>query len=166
MLFFGIVKASRCGYRHITHQLCDILFRGFSSDAQGEKGFKMSKWIDMEVQRPTDGERVITLRPFGMLVDSDTYTEDCGWQNHQYGYISHWMPIDPPGTYQEIMERPKGPMPDVVRRRPKEKPDWFPEAVIEHIKMMEQITTTQICLRFPGRKKDSSPTGDAVIEKD
>jgi hypothetical protein len=108
-------------------------------------------WIDMEIRRPKDGERVITLRPFGMLVDSDTYSEESGWLNHQYRYISHWMPINPPGTYKEIMERPKGPLPDVPRKRPPVKPDWLPEAVVEHMKMMDMITTTQICLRFPSR---------------
>jgi hypothetical protein len=113
----------------------------------------MSKWIDMEIHRPNDGDRVIVLRPFGMLVDSDTWTDDCGWLNHGYGYISHWMPIDPPGTYQEIMERPKGPIPPVERKRPKEQPDWFPAAIVEHCKMMEQITATQFAIRLGDRAK-------------
>jgi len=109
-------------------------------------------WIDMELQRPANGERVIVLLPFGMRVDDDTWTDDSGWLNHACGYISHWQPINPPGTYQEIMERPKGTLPDVPRVKMAETPDWFGPAIFEHMKMMDQILMTQLAIRFPGKR--------------
>lgn len=109
-------------------------------------------WIDMEQQRPADGQRVIVLIPFGMRVDDDTWTESDGWLNHSE-YISHWQPIDPPGTYTEIMNRPKGTLPDVPRRKLCEPADWFPEAIIEHSRMMNQIVKTQLAIRFDPKSK-------------
>lgn len=108
-------------------------------------------WIDMEQQRPDDGQRVIVLIPFGMRVADDTYTESDGWLNHTE-YISHWMPLNPPGNYTEIMERPRGSLPDIVRRKAPEAPDWFPAAIVEHSKMMTQIVKTQLAIRFVGKK--------------
>lgn len=101
----------------------------------------------MEIQRPDDGERVIVLIPFGMRVEDDTYTEEYGWLNH-HEYISHWQPINPPGTYQEIMQRPKGNLGDISHKKLIDPPDWFPKAISEHMKLMECITRTQLAIRF------------------
>jgi hypothetical protein len=108
-------------------------------------------WNDMETHRPADGQRVIVLIPFGMRVADDTYTESDGWLNHSE-YISHWKPINPPGTYTEIMNRPKGALPDIQRRLPVDPPDWFPQAIIEHMKWMNQIVKTQLAIRFHGKQ--------------
>jgi hypothetical protein len=120
-------------------------------------------WIDMEQQRPDDGQRVIVLIPFGMRVDDDTYTESDGWLNHNE-YISHWMPINPPGDYTEIMQRPRALLPDVVRRKVPEAPDWIPAAIVEHSKMMTQIIKTQLAVRFPGEPKRVAAYKKAIAE--
>lgn len=110
-------------------------------------------WNDMEIIRPEDGQRVIVLIPFGMRVAYDTYTESDGWLNHSE-YISHWKPIDPPGTYTEIMNRPKGELPDIARRNLKDGPDWFGPAIVEHMKMMNQLVRTQLAMRFSGKSAE------------
>lgn len=64
-----------------------------------------SEWRDIEKEKPAVGDRVIVLLPFGMRVQDDTWT-GTGWMNNR-GEVSHWQPINPPGSYQEIMQRPQ-----------------------------------------------------------
>lgn len=109
-----------------------------------------SPWIDIEKQRPPLRERVIILIPFGMRVDDDTWTES-GWLNTDC-YVSHWQPINAPGTYQEIMTRPKCgeplPVPNRDRQKHQDHDLAFSEAVQEHLAMMQSMTTTQFLLRL------------------
>lgn len=113
-----------------------------------------SLWRDMEQQRPEDGQRVIVLFPFGLRVQDDTWDGVVGrWLNTE-DYVSHWMPIDPPGTYAEIMPRPKGPLavlpvPKTQDRTPqKNNTAWFSAAVAKHFELMETIVNTQFLLRL------------------
>lgn len=121
-------------------------------------------WIDIEQQRPIEGQRVIILIPFGMRVEDDTWTTE-GWLNTG-DYVSHWQPIDPPGTYEEIMNRPRGeplPVPDRLdvqaaelakSGRIKCKESIFSEAIREHLRMMESLMLAQFKLRWEMRKAD------------
>ena len=103
-------------------------------------------WIDIEQQRPPEGERVIVLLPFGMRVEDDTWTAD-GFLNIQEA-VSHWMPLVPPGTYAEIMSRPPGdPLPSPRRNNSVDGLEWLPSAVAEHVRMMDSIGRQQFMLR-------------------
>lgn len=105
-------------------------------------------WIDIEEQRPPLNARVIILIPFGMRVQDDTWGEH-GFLNTT-DYVSHWQPINEPGTYAEIMQRPqKGtPLPKRDKRYGETLPDdWFTPAIKEHFEMMGKLATAQFLLR-------------------
>lgn len=122
-------------------------------------------WIDVEDKLPPIGEHVIVLIPFGMRVEDDYWTER-GWLNG-HGYVSHWQPLKQPGSYKEIMERPRGDAADASwsdgdRRIMQElkADEMFSAAVVEHGKMMAAITATQLAMRLEARNTDRS--GDAA----
>ena len=118
----------------------------------------LSNWIDIEDQRPEENQRVIVLIPFGMRVEDDTWTGE-GWLNGS-SYVSHWQPINPPGTYSEIMSRPQGEKPLPVPKETKVADNhWFSDAVIEHQKMMSSLTMTQFKLRLEATKKERQENG-------
>jgi hypothetical protein len=124
----------------------------------------MSNWIDVEERLPNDGERVIVLIPFGMRVEDDTWTDE-GWLNN-HGHISHWQPIDAPGTYAEIMQRPKKPGNEAAYRHVKHgygsnPDDWFSPAVAEHFKLMGSLAVTQLQLRLEAPLFSDRSGGDA-----
>ncbi len=111
-----------------------------------------SPWRDMEHEQPKPNDRVITLVPFGMRVEDNTWDGE-EWLNDN-GYVSHWMPINAPGSYTEIMQRPRGPKPP---RKPCEADrikaidDTFSDAMIEHFRMLQSIQWTQVKLRLEAK---------------
>jgi len=113
----------------------------------------MSGWIDCEQELPPEGERVIVLMPFGMLVSDDTWM-DGRWLNTDM-YVSHWRPINPPGTYSEIMQRPRGNLLPVSETpEHKENSDLlFSAAIVEHYRMMDALIMTQMKLRLEAKQK-------------
>ncbi len=65
-----------------------------------------TRWIDVEDSLPPIGELVMVFIPFESSVHTDRWTEK-GWSDSRC-YVSHWQRLDPPGTYAEIMKRPRG----------------------------------------------------------
>lgn len=111
-------------------------------------------WIDVEDELPPIGERVIVLIPFGMRVEDDTWTKH-GWMN-AHAHVSHWQPINAPGSYNEIMQRSRGPKAELAYKKENVKisqnhDELFSKAVIEHFKLMSDIISTQIALRFEAK---------------
>ena len=106
-----------------------------------------SNWIDVEDELPEPRTRVMVLIPFGMRVQDDSWDGE-RWLN-ECGYVSHWQPINAPGSYAEIMQRERG---SSSRGRQEGDPvgdhDWYSPAVVEHVKMMEAIRITQLALRL------------------
>lgn len=112
----------------------------------------MSNWIDFEVQRPENGQRVIILMPFGQRVADDTWTDDHGWLNNE-SYISHWQPINPPGTYAEIMDRPAvgtfiHKQDDNRELAQNEEDKIFSDAITSFISFFTTIYKTEFIYRF------------------
>lgn len=108
----------------------------------------MSNWIDIEFERPKNMDRIICLIPFGMRVVDDTYIEGEGFLNHKE-YVSHWMPINPPGSYPEIMKREQGPLGPTPKMKGNFHDDLtFSKAVVEHLNMMDSLVEVQFLLRL------------------
>lgn len=120
----------------------------------------MSNWIDFEQQRPPNGERVIVLQTFGLSVRDDTWTDKYGWLNSTV-YISHWQPINAPGSYSEIMARPRNPdfvPPDRKSLREerekesqKKEDKMFSDAIIEFMDFFTKIYMTEFAYRFSNK---------------